>query len=331
MDLSIIVTVYNSEKTIRECLLSILDSDFDKDFEIIVIDDGSTDNSMGKIKDFDVRIISQRNMGAAAAKNTGAGYAKSELFIFVDSDVIFFKDTLKKIYGHLKKDSVDYVSIRYSKKSLNQKWIHKYKALADYMYYYDFIFTKEQKQKPIKQVFISGGLEGYKRKVFEELGGFDERIKGAGVEEEKLISKLSQKYNMLADGNIKTKHNFPDFRKLARSYFTRTFDSMNLMLKDNYNQPCIKKNTFRVSLGALTVILLVFSLSLFFVSGHIRPFIVTLVLFLSYLLSHFRMFIIAFKEYGFLFMLYTMIINLFFCSLISLAGFLGIVKNLVWR
>lgn len=329
MDLSIIVTVYNSEKTIRRCLRSIFDSDFDKNFEIIVVNDGSTDNSIEEIKGLDVQIIRQENKGAAAARNAGARCAKSDLFIFIDSDVAVFKDTLKKVYEHLKKDDVDYVTVRYSKRPLNQKWIHRYKALADYTYYYDFIFTKEQKQKPIRQGILSGGLEGYKRKVFEELGGLDERIKGASIEQEKMISKLLKKYNIVADGNIRIRHHFPDFKKLTRDYFARTFYSMDITVKDNYNPPYLKKNIMRVVSGALTVISLFFSLSLFLVSGYTLPFILTLILFLSYLFFHLKMFVMAFKEYGFLFMLYALIINLYFCSLISLAGFLGIVRGLL--
>lgn len=324
MDLSIIIPVYNAEKTIGECLSSILSSDFDRDFEIIVVDDGSTDKSIEKIKDLNVQIIHQKNKGAGAARNIGVRHAKSDLIVFVDSDVTLFKDTLKRVYEHLKKDDVDYVSGRYSRRPINQKWIHKYKALADYSYYYDLIFNKEQKQKPIRQVAIVGAVEGYKKKVFEELGGFDERIKGASVEQENLRVKILQKYNMIADANIKSKHNFPDFNKLVKDYFHRTINSVNL--KNNF--PYLKKNTFRIALGSLTIISLFFSLALFSIFGYVFPFVITLILFLSYLSVHLSMFVIAFKENGLLFMLYTLIINLFFCNLISLAGFLSVTKNI---
>lgn len=330
-DISIIIPVYNSEKTIRKCILSILDSDFDKSFEIIVIDDGSTDRSMEKIKDIDVKIVHQINKGAATARNVGSRQAKSDLILFLDSDVCFFKDTLKKIYEHLKKDDIDYIGVRYSKKPLNHKWIHRYKALADYVYYYDFIFTKEQRQKPIRQVFISGGIEGFKKHVFEELGGFDEKIKGADVEQDKLMAKLSHDYNVLADGNITTAHYFPDFGKLTRDYFRRTFHAMNIVFKNNYGQPYLKKNTSRIALGALAITSLLFSIILFLNFGYTLPFIVTLILFSSYLFTHLNMFIIAFKEYGLSFTLYTLFINLYFCLLISLAGFFGMLRHLLQR
>lgn len=331
MNLSVIVPFHNSEKTIRECLLSILESDFDKDFEVIAIDDGSSDNSVEGIKDLDIQIIRQENKGAAAARNAGARRSRSDLIVFVDSDVVYLKDTLGRIYGHLKRDDVDYVGGRYSRKPVNQKWVHRYKALADFCYNYDFIFTAAEKKKPIKQVSISCGTEGWKKKVFEKLGRFDENIKGAGVEREKVILRLFRDYKVITDPNIITRHNFPDFGKLVKNYFFRTFHSMDLVFKDNYRPPVFKKNTTRCGLGALTVASLLFSaiLSLFFKSA--LPFAISATLFLTYFMSHQRMFALAFKEYGLLFTVYAIGMNLFFCFLISLAGFLGGIKNLSQR
>jgi len=332
MELSVIIPVYNSEKTVRECVSSILNSDFDRDFEVVVVDDGSTDRSIEKIKNLNVRIVRQENKGAAAARNTGARHTRSNLLVFVDSDVTFFKDTLRRIYGHLAKDDVDYVSVRYSKRPLNQGCIHRYKALADYSYYYDFAYTKEQKRGLIRQTNISGGTEGYKKRIFDELGGFDEKVKGANIEREKLIAKLAQGNNMIADGKIRTNHYYPGFRKITKEYFKRTFHSMDLAVNKNYySQPYMRQNSFRVALGALSAIMLTLSSALFLIFGYIWPFGLTLAVFLSYLSAHLNMFITAYREYGFLFTLYTLTMNLFFCLLISAAGFLGLVKTLLKR
>ncbi len=327
MAITIIIPLYNAEKTIKKCLNSIFESDFNNKFEVIVVNDGTKDNSLNIVKEFDVKIINQPNKGAAAAKNNGAKNAKTDLIMFLDSDVILYKDTLQKIYNHLIKEDVDYVSVRYSKKPANNKWIHKYKALADYCYTYEFIFTKEQKSKPIKQVVLTGGLEGYKKKVFEELGGFDNKIKGADVEEEKLISKLFKKYHMLSDGNIKTKHHFPNFKSLVKAYYSRTRNSMELIQENDYSQPYLKKNLIRTFLGGLTTIALVISLILFFTLNLIFPFYITGGIFLIFILKHLKMYIIAIKEYNILFALYTLTTGLFFANVICLAGFIGVMKN----
>ena len=87
---SIIVPVYNVEKYLSECVESILAQTF-QDFELLLIDDGSRDNS-GKIcdkyaKNNDcIRVIHQQNSGASEARHTGVKYALGEWICFVDSD-----------------------------------------------------------------------------------------------------------------------------------------------------------------------------------------------------------------------------------------------------
>lgn len=89
--LSIIIPVYRVEKYIRRCLGSILNGIRDENVEVLIIDDGSPDNS-GKIADSCARkhpliqVIHQENEGVAAARNTGIHLAKGEWLYFVDSD-----------------------------------------------------------------------------------------------------------------------------------------------------------------------------------------------------------------------------------------------------
>lgn len=87
---SVIVPVYNSQKYLERCIDSICVQTF-KDFELILIDDGSTDTS-GAIcdnyekKDSRIRVIHQSNSGAASARNKGIRFAKGEYLMFCDSD-----------------------------------------------------------------------------------------------------------------------------------------------------------------------------------------------------------------------------------------------------
>ncbi len=106
---------------------------------------------------------------------------------------------------------------------------------------------------------------------------------------------------------------------------------MDLMFRDNYTQPYLRGNALRVAVAAVTAASLVVSLIIFLTYGHTLPFIVSLIPLSVYMATHLSMFITAFKDYGFLFMLYVLIMSLFFCSLISLAGSLGILKNLLRR
>lgn len=95
---SIIIPVYNTEKYLDKCLNSIF-KQTNQDFEIIVINDGSTDNSLdilNKYKD-DITIINQDNMGLSVARNTGVKKACGKYLIFIDSDDYIENMLLEKI------------------------------------------------------------------------------------------------------------------------------------------------------------------------------------------------------------------------------------------
>lgn len=97
---SIIVPVYNVEKYLDKCLESILRQTF-KDFECIIIDDGSPDNSniiIDKYVKLDQRfkVIHQKNMGLSAARNTGLDIAQRNYIVFVDSDDYIADEYLEK-------------------------------------------------------------------------------------------------------------------------------------------------------------------------------------------------------------------------------------------
>ena len=88
--ISIIVPVYNAEKTLPQCIDSILSQKY-SDFEVLLIDDGSTDNS-GRLcdtysqKDKRIRVFHQENQGVSAARNLGLEQMKGEFVTFCDSD-----------------------------------------------------------------------------------------------------------------------------------------------------------------------------------------------------------------------------------------------------
>jgi glycosyltransferase involved in cell wall biosynthesis len=96
MKLSIIIPVYNEEKDIAECLKSLNEQTF-KNFEIIIVDDGSTDRTIEIAKRFNVKIIKGMHKGPGYSRNIGAKNAKGEVLIFIDADMTFEKDYLKNL------------------------------------------------------------------------------------------------------------------------------------------------------------------------------------------------------------------------------------------
>lgn len=117
--ISIIIPVYNVEKYLRRCIDSILSQTY-TDFEAILVDDGSTDES-GKIcdeyalKDSRIKVIHKKNGGVSAARNSGLDVAVGEYVAFCDSDDYLSADYLEVIFNSLKENNADCVVCNYTK------------------------------------------------------------------------------------------------------------------------------------------------------------------------------------------------------------------------
>ena len=97
---SIIVPVYNTEKYLKRCLDSIKSQTF-KDYEVIIVNDGSTDNSSDIISKYPYKVINQENLGLSMARNNGVKASIGDYLIFLDSDDYIEKDLLKEINNSL--------------------------------------------------------------------------------------------------------------------------------------------------------------------------------------------------------------------------------------
>lgn len=119
MDLSIIIPVYNVEKYIRPCIESIFKQGLNEnDFEVIIVNDGSTDKSMELIDDIinqhkNITVINQENQGLSVARNNGIAAAKGEYILMPDSDDLFIKNSLKPIIEKAVQTKVDLILADY--------------------------------------------------------------------------------------------------------------------------------------------------------------------------------------------------------------------------
>jgi len=105
--ISVIIPTYNEEKVLSDCIES-LGFQTLTDFEIIVVDDGSTDNTwqlLSEIRNskFEIRKLRAKHVGAGAARNLGAGHANGEILVFVDADMTFDKNFLEKLTEPIRK------------------------------------------------------------------------------------------------------------------------------------------------------------------------------------------------------------------------------------
>lgn len=114
--ISVIVPVYNVEQYLIQCIDSILDQTF-PDFELLLIDDGSTDGSgmicdEYRLKDNRVVVIHQNNAGASGARNRGLDIAKGKYIAFVDGDDLIRADYLESLYSATIADNAEIAMCR---------------------------------------------------------------------------------------------------------------------------------------------------------------------------------------------------------------------------
>ena len=168
--ITFLVPAYNEEKNIGKCLQSILNLDYPKNkLKVIVIDDGSTDNTPRIVKKFKkVKLIRQKNSGKAAALNNGLKYVKTELVACMDADSYPEKNYLLEMIGYLEKKNV--VAVTPAMKVLNTQTIIQKIQWVEYLWQ---IFLRKIFNFFDCQYVIPGPGSVYKTFVLKKVGGFE--------------------------------------------------------------------------------------------------------------------------------------------------------------
>ncbi|MCM1224419.1 MAG: glycosyltransferase [Lachnospiraceae bacterium] len=166
--LSIVVPVYNVERWLGRCLESLYRQGLSEmDFEVVVVNDGTTDNSMAVAEGFrtrhgNLRIINRENGGLSAARNTGLEAAKGKYVWFVDSDDFIEPDSIKPILEYAEANDMDimcfYFQLAYED---GTKKMHDYKPHnADIIYNgEDFVTKTGFVQSPWAAIYKKSFLE----------------------------------------------------------------------------------------------------------------------------------------------------------------------------
>ena len=140
--ISIIIPVYNAEKYISRCIESVLKQTY-SNFEILLLDDGSKDNSLNIIKKYEqsypniIKVFSHKNMGVAKTRNKGIELAKGDYICFIDNDDYIEQKYLEKLIEKIKDNDVVVSGYKrvledkiiFKKKISNKKW-SKYENVA---------------------------------------------------------------------------------------------------------------------------------------------------------------------------------------------------------
>lgn len=203
---TIVIPCFNASEFIRQTLTSILSQDY-TNLQVVIVDDGSNDNSKDIIKSFtDKRIIYlyQENKGVSAARNLGLGYAKGEFLIFFDADDIMTNYFLSSRIDFLNNNNrVDFVSsdvIKFSNNenlpgifsgATNQREILLYDAAkitcpSSYLFRTSFlienkILFKEQLSSTADRYFLLQCLKVGKSEAISNIGQLKYRVSGSSM------------------------------------------------------------------------------------------------------------------------------------------------------
>ena len=186
---SVIIPVYNGQSYLFDTINSVLNQDF-KEYEIVFVDDGSTDNSLNILRKFErpnVIIIDQPNRGICAARNAAIKVARGKYLMFCDQDDIYRSNYVKTAYKEIESLQCDFVKFGCVEYYLRKDVIVQKNEiiLADAVY-------KNNVKNILQQYlqyneYIWDGI--YTKEIIEKVGGFDPSYL-AGCEDVDLIFKI---------------------------------------------------------------------------------------------------------------------------------------------
>lgn len=197
--ISVIIPVYNAADTLQFCLEAICATSV-SGYEIIVVDDGSNDDSRTIARNFQCRIHQLHEQGgAAAARNAGARIARGRILLFVDADVIVPGNLIERIVDNFNRDDVVAVQTLYTCPGRYSDTPSRYQN--DYYHYFCTRIPGDN-----TSVFATW-CAAVSREVFLSIGGFDQRIPGAAVEDEEFGYELVDRgYRIFLDRSLTVEH-----------------------------------------------------------------------------------------------------------------------------
>jgi len=319
--LSVVIPTFNSSPTIQGCLRSILASDCKEKFEIIVIDDASTDNTVQVVESIacensaPLSLFRQsENRGPASARNFGARLAKANFILFLDSDTAVYPDTISNFLARI--EDTDAVTGIYSSEPLNPNYAGRYKALFN-----NYIFSRSG---VVSYTVFAAACAGIRKDVFLRLGGFNEDLEwGNDIETEEFGYRLAIENTNLLDPSVQVMHSFPGFLEMTYEYFHR----VNLWTQLFTERKAFDSAVATPATGVGTLAPL-FGLIFFLLTLIDQKFLlVALVMLLVYLVTYWGFFCYTFqKRPGFL--LFALLANLYFSIVISIGAFVGLIIGL---
>ena len=323
--ISMVIPMYNAEKTILACLEPLLK----QNAEIIVVDDGSIDNSINIIKKFKkVKLIQQEHKGPAEARNLGVKKARNKIVLFLDGDVILKTEDLNIILKKFRENkSLLAIQGVYTKFGYHKNLSSLYKDL----YYYHFFKDISENMFPP----ISTHCLAVRKDSFLKLEGFDANINTASIEDAEFglkLKNLNKKSTML-DKSLKVQHMKKyDLRSLIKTDYKMGFNKIKSLLRTGEKEKIVniastQKQTVLFMMSIIFSIMTALNFIFFIFTGMPFFFIASLIIYLIINASLFKTFLKEAKLKSVFLLILNFISNFF----VAIAIIHGIFDMLVFR
>jgi len=237
--ISVIIPAYNAAETLGGCLAALLDQSTPRgEYEVIVVDDGSTDRTREVAKKYDVHLLSQPNQGPGAARNLGVNQARGEIILFTDADCVPTKEWIEEMIKPFAEPGVVAVkgAYRTRQRALLARFIQ-----AEFEERYALL----ERERYVD--FVDSHSAAYRKTGFLAAGGFDPGfLLSEDVDLSYKLSRLGHK--MVFNPQAIVYHRHPEtlwayFRaKFQRAYWrTKSYrQHPDKMLKDSYTPQALK-------------------------------------------------------------------------------------------
>ena len=270
MDVSIIIVNYNTLTLTMQCINSIIFNTKDLIYEIIVVDNASTERCV-EVLSSDKRIIfieAGENLGFGKANNLGAQIAKGEYLFFLNSDTIINNNAIKIFFDFYESNKVKYnlgvigCCLRNANGGIGQSVIVFPRCYSPLVYSLKKIFkgiiSRGENVSPIEKDIMVEGIIGadmfMRRSIFEEVGGFDVDyfLYGEEVELQKRISDKSYNQFLIRNADITHLEGGSNHRFNHMSFFTVYCLIVGRLIYSNKHFGLLERSIYQ-SLNFITV------------------------------------------------------------------------------
>jgi len=297
LTISVIIPVRNGGSNFRKCLSSIAEVGPSPN-EIIVVADGDTDSPWRVAEEFGAKVLRiPKPQGPARARNLGAQNAQGDILFFIDADVMITPDAVRQIEAAFS-DDPQLIALfgSYDEEPGEDNFLSQYKNL---FHHYVHQISREEAST------FWAGCGAIRRKVFLELGGFDESYRKPCIEDIELGYRLKQAgYKIRLSKKLQVKHlkHWNSIGLLKSDFFDRALPWTRLILRD---RSLINDLNLRFS-NRLSVILIYILLAAFIAGWWWPPFFIVFgVLVLSLFIINNPLYKFFFNKRGFWFMIGT--------------------------